>query len=422
MLDYLPRNSRITLFLEPYSSVLACILTFYAALYMQANGLDARQIGLITTLAAVTGLFNQVVAAPITNRLGRRRTLLVFSIICWSIPLLLWTLATGFTWFLLAAVIFSFSRITSIAWYCVATEDVSEDRKAKVFGILFIIASMGGVATAFAGPVIERFGLVPSLRFLYGFAFVSMTFMFILRHVLLTETRAGSELNDLHAGMSLGQTVRRCLTVVATSLRDREFLRLTLAYMLFSFALAMGFVQILFINNVLKLTLTKISMIPPVAAIIGVVVFRFVVPRVCKTNERRVLALSLGVFALGQFLLLLIPRGSLGWVILASALIAAGSYLFQVIINAALNNRMDPLHKADVYSAVQFLVALVVIPAGYFAGSAFAIRPGLSIGAMGLVGVFAAAVILCPVKPCEGGSDSTRPSSAVNPRHGAIPN
>lgn len=63
MFKDLPHNTRLTFLLEPYSSVLACILTFYAVLYMQANGLDARQIGLITTLPAMTGLLFQCVAA-----------------------------------------------------------------------------------------------------------------------------------------------------------------------------------------------------------------------------------------------------------------------------------------------------------------------------------------------------------------------
>ena len=379
-----------------YSAVLSCILTFYAALYMQGNGLDARQIGLIATIAAATGLINQFVAAPVTNRLGRKRTLLVFSVVCWTIPLLLWTLATGFTLFLLAAVIFSFARITSVAWYCVITEDVGDDKKSKVFGILFIIASMGGIATAFAGPVIDRFGLVPSVRFLYGFALVTMTLMFFIRNALLTETSAGTELNDLHAGMTLGQTFRRYMDVVVTSLKDREFFRLTLAYMIFSFALAMGFVQVLFVNNVLKLSLTQLSMMPPVAAVISVILFKFAVPHVRESNERNTLAASLVVFAAGMFMLIIIPHGNLMLVLVASALGAAGAYMFQVVVNAAMNNRMGQSHKADVYSAVQLMVAVITIPAGYLAGSAFAIRPELAIAITGLVGIAAAAVILWP--------------------------
>jgi len=417
MLDYLPRNSRITVFLEPYSSALACILTFYAALYMQGNGMDARQIGLIATIAAMTGMLNQFVAAPITNRLGRRRTLLLFSVICWSIPLLLWTLAAGFTLFLLAAVIFSFSRITSVAWYCVATEDVCDDHKSKIFGLLFITGSIGGLATAFAGPALEKFGLVPSMRFLYGFAFVSMTLMFIIRHVLLTETRAGSELNDLHAGMTLGQTFRRHLSVVAASLKDREFRRLTLVYMLFNFAFAMSFVQILFINNVLKLTLTEISMMPPVTAIVSVTLFRFVVPRFRKTGEKNMLAMALAVYVSGLFLLLLIPHGNLGLTLLASALIAAGAYLFQVCINAAMNNRMGLLHKADVYSAIQLLVTLAVIPAGYVAGKTFVLNPQLSVSLIGLIAAAAAVLTLLPLKmeiPAIA-----KPGKAMNEGNGA---
>lgn len=70
------------------------------------------------------------------------------------------------TLLLLAAIICSTFKITHVASYCVVTEDVSDDRKSDVFGILLVIASIGGLATAFEGPAIERFGLVPSQRFL----------------------------------------------------------------------------------------------------------------------------------------------------------------------------------------------------------------------------------------------------------------
>jgi hypothetical protein len=59
---------------------------------------------------------------------------------------------------------------------------------------------------------------------------------------------------------------------------------------------------------------------------------------------------------------------------------------------------MGHFHKADLYSAVQLLVALVTIPAGYLAGSAFAVRPGLAIGITGLIGIAAALVFFWPAK------------------------
>jgi MFS family permease len=392
----LPRNTRMVLAVEPGSSVLACILMFYAALYMQGNGLSARQIGVVTTVGAAAGLVMQCVAAPVTNLLGRRRTLLVFSLLCWSIPLLLWAAARGMALFILAAVIFSVSRVTTVAWYCMATEEVHEERKADVFGLLFIISSVGGIATVFAGPVLDRFGLVPAMRVLYLCGFFVMTGMFVLRHMLLTETVAGQVWREKHGGRTFVATVRHGLGVVAECLRDRVFRRLTMAFVLFNFAAGMGFVQILFVNNVLELSVTQLSLLPPVAVVVNVLLFYLLVPRVRGAVVHRAMAWSLAAFAAGTGLLLLIPPRRLAPVLLVSAIGAAGAYLFQVFSNAALNNRMGRLHKADAYSAIQFLVALGTIPAGYLAGSTFAIRPALAIGITGAVALAAAAVI------CQG--------------------
>jgi len=409
MLKDLPHNTRLTLLLEPYSSVLAYILTFYAALYMQANGLNAPHIGLIATLAAVTGLFFQCVAAPVVNRLGRRRALFVTSLLCWSIPLLCWSLAKGFTLFLMAALFFSVSRIAGLAWYCVVTEDVDESRKARVFGLMFFIATIGGLGTLPAGPLIARFGLSDAIRALYGFAFVSMTLMFLFRHRLLTETAAGVELSRHHAGLSLVESLRHHLQVVRENLVDHEFRKLALTWVLVNFAGAMGFVFTLYYNNVLKLTPGQLSLLPPLAAIVGLVLYRLVVPRLNRIPERLAIPLFLALMAGGQTLLLVMPAGRMGWVLLAAGLVAAGGYLGNVSINAALNNRMGALHKADAYSAVQLLVALATIPAGWLAGSLFENDPRLALAA--IIGVLVLAALAHALAP--GSDRSAQPGKAI---------
>jgi len=390
----LPHNTRLTLLLEPYSSVLACILTFYAALYMQANGLDARQIGLITTLAAMTGLLFQCVAAPVVNRLGRRKALFTTSLLCWSIPLLCWTMATGFTLFLVAALFFSISRITSLAWYCVITEDVDEGRKARVFGLVFIIGTIGGLGTLPAGPLIAHFGLSDSIRFLYGFAFVSMTLMFLVRHRLLTDTAAGIELSRHHADISIMESLRHHLHVVFENLANPEFRKLALTWVLFSFAQTMGFVFTLYYNNVLKLTPGQLSLLPPLAAIVGVFLYRLAVPRLNRIPASLAIPLFLALIAGGQLLLLVLPAGHMIPVLFAVGLVAAGGYLGNVAINAELNNRMGALHKADAYSAVQLLCALFSIPVGYATGELYGFRPGLAILGSGVVTLAAAVPLL----------------------------
>jgi len=385
MLRDLPQNTRITLLLNLFSSTLASVLFFYAALYMQGMGLTAPQMGLIASLAAVTGLFTQAMAAPVVNRMGRKRSLLVFSFLCWSVPLLLWMLANGFTLFLLAALFFSISRITAIAWYCVVTEGVPEHQKAKVFGIMFVFGSIGGLATLLAGPVMDRFGLIPAMRFLYGLAFVAMTGMFIYRHGIITESEAGIEQQRRHESLSLVASVRHHVETVRHNLANREFRILAAVYVLFVIASAMDFVIILFMNNQLRLTVTQLSLIPPVAAVVSILLYRLMLKHVHAGNERAILLLSLVGMAAGKILLLVIPAGSVGWMLAVSLVGAAGGYLFSVAISAALNNRMGAAHMADAYSAVQLLGALFSIPAGYAAGVLYAYRPGLAILAAGVV-------------------------------------
>ena len=394
MLKDLPQNTRVTLLLNLFSSTLASILFFYATLYMQGVGLTAPQIGLIASLASVSGLVTQAMAAPVVNRMGRKRSLLVFSFLCWSVPLLLWMLANGFTLFLLAALFFSISRITAIAWYCVVTEGVPERQKAKVFGIMFIFGSIGGLATVLAGPVMDRFGLIPAMRVLYGIAFVSMTAMFLYRHGRITESEAGIEQQQRHGSLSLVASVRHHIDTVRQNLANREFRSLTAVYVLFAFASGMDFVTILFMNNELHLTVTQLSLIPPLTAVISILLYRVSQKHVHAANERVILVLSLAGMAAGKILLLVIPAGSLGWLLVVSGLGAAGGYLFSVAISAALNNRMGASHMADAYSAVQLLCALFSIPAGYVAGALYAYRPGLAILVSGVVTCAAAFPLL----------------------------
>jgi MFS family permease len=394
MLKDLPQNTRATLLFNLLSSPVASFLFFYATLYMQGVGLTAPQIGLIASLASVTGFVMQAMAAPVVNRMGRKRSLLVFSLLCWSFPLFLWMLATGFTLFLLAALFYSISRITAIAWYCVLTEGVPERQKPKVFGIQYIFGSVGGLATLLAGPVMDQFGLVPAMRVLYGVACVSMTAMFLIRHRLLTESEAGIEQQRRHGSLSLLASVRHHVETVKQNVANREFRSLTAVYVLFAFAGAMDFVTILFLNNVLHLTVTQLSLLPPLTAVISILLYRIALKHVHAANECVILVLSVVGIAISKVLLLVIPAGNPWWMLVVSGLGATGGYLFSVAISAALNNRMGAAHVADAYSAVQLLTALFSIPAGYLAGALYGYRPGLAILATGAVMVAAAFPLL----------------------------
>jgi hypothetical protein len=140
-----------------------------------------------------------------------------------------------------------------------------------------------------------------------------------------------------------------------------------------------------------------LSLLPPLVASVGLVLYRLVVPRLNRFPDRFTVPFSMALMAGGQALLLLIPTGHMSWVLLAVGINSAGGYLSYVAINAALNNRMGALHKADAYSAVQFLVALAIIPAGWLAGSLFEADPRLALA--GTIGVLVLAALAHRLMP-----------------------
>jgi hypothetical protein len=135
-----------------------------------------------------------------------------------------------------------------------------------------------------------------------------------------------------------------------------------------------------------------LSLLPPLGAAVGLALYHLVVPRLNRIPERFAIPCFLMLMAAGQTLLMLMPAGQMSLVLLACGLASAGSYLGSVAINTALNNRMGALHKADAYSAVQLLVALATIPAGWLAGSLFEASPRLSLA--GIIGVLGLATLM----------------------------
>jgi len=254
------------------------------------------------------------------------------------------------------------------------------------------------------------------MRALYALACVSMTLMFVVRYRLMTETSVGAALGGSGAGPSLADGFRRNLEAFRASLRDAWFRRLTGAYVAFGFAAGMGFVQTLYLNNELKLGMAELALLPPVAAAVSVGLFRWAVPRLGGRNERAVLLGSLAALAAGTFLLLLVPERGRWLVLVPSALAAGGTYLFAVCVNAAMNNRMGALHKAELFSAVQLLAAVAAIPAGYAAGGLYELSPRWSIAAGGLVMAAAAVWVGLPLperRPAEGPALASQAGASV---------
>ena len=70
-------------------------------------------------------------------------------------------------------------------------EDTKPDERVHVYTWLHIAGLLAGFFAPIAGLFVKNYGVVPSMRGLYLFAFVSMTSMFFIRDSITHETRIG---------------------------------------------------------------------------------------------------------------------------------------------------------------------------------------------------------------------------------------
>src|SRR5205814_250781 len=118
---------------------------------------------------------------------------LLFDILAWSIPCLLWASAQSLVWFLVAGLVNSLRRIPDISWNLLLVEDADPDDLVHIYAWVFLAGQLSVIFTPLAGLLIGRFSLVPTVRGLYLLACVMMTTKFVVLNALVSETRQGRE-------------------------------------------------------------------------------------------------------------------------------------------------------------------------------------------------------------------------------------
>src|SRR5690554_5436652 len=119
-------NPRACVWTEPLWGIPFNLYTPYVSLYMSALGVTESGIGLIASLGMVFQIVFALVGGIVTDKLGRKRATLIFDVLSWSIPCLVWAMAQSFVWFAVAAMINSMWRITMNSWSCLLVEDCDE--------------------------------------------------------------------------------------------------------------------------------------------------------------------------------------------------------------------------------------------------------------------------------------------------------
>jgi MFS family permease len=362
-------NTRGCVYTEPLWSIPFNLYAPYVSIYMLAFGLTDSQIGLVTSLGLVAEVFWTLLSGSITDKLGRKRTTLIFDTLSWSVPCLIWAFAQNMTYFVVAALIHSVWRVVHTSWQCLLVEDTDPRLLVDIWSLIYI----GGLLVAFISPLtgilIDRFELVPTVRGLYLLAFVMMTTKFITTNAMVTETRQGAIRRKETRDQSLFAVLGESRGVFKQILRSPATLSVA------------GLILITGVYRMIKGTfwsilVTEKLLIPPqhlafypVARSVTMLLFYFLVmPRLRHMDTRKPMILGFVGLLASQVILINVPARNYALLLVATVLEACSIPVITTLLEKLVAVTVDAQERARIMGLLYVLVITVTSPFGWIAG------------------------------------------------------
>lgn len=369
-------NARACLMLEPMFIIPYSLFVTYASVYMLMIGLSEMEIGLITSIGLFVQIFASFISGFLTDKLGRKRALLIFDLFSWSVATLLWAVSQNFWFFLIAAIINGFQKVPHIAWTCLIVEDTEPSKRSIVYTILQFISVVGGLFAPIAGILVAQLTMVPAVRIMYILAFISMTLMFIIRHLTTTESELGIRKREEFGEMKIGRLLGEYVRTVRDIARNKKLLIIFFVYVLFQFQLVMQNTYLsIYLVDVLSFRDSTIAIFPAISSFCMLILLIVVVPRLKQERHEGYMVLGFGLSIAALLFLITAKQGDIVVIGISTILLAAGLLFANPYLETAVANEMEDDNRANMFSILQVVVLLFISPAGIIGGITYNIDP-----------------------------------------------
>jgi len=362
-------NARATVFLEPLFTIPQTLYVGFMTLYMLEFGVTLTQVGMITSLGLVVHIIFALISPFITDKLGRRYTTLIFDSIGWGGAMLVWAFAQNIYFFIIAAVFNAFSRVVGNSWHCLMLEDSEPRIVIHIFNFLHMAAIVAGFFAPIGALLINRLTLVPAMRVMLMFSFVSMMALFIIRHFFVTETEVGRQKMQQMKGVNIGSVFRSYVPVFRRILGDRLLI-------VALFLRSLNFVQFTIRQTFLAVLVTQRLMFPAEAialfhtlnAIVMLMVLLFITPMLARFTRNWPISLGIGFHVAATGVLLLTPALNYPLLILSAIFIALGTGIATPRIDTLVANTIHNEERSVANAIMMVFILSLTAPFGYIGG------------------------------------------------------
>jgi len=371
-------NARGCVYTEPLWGIPYNLYAPYVSIYMLAFGLTDSQIGLITSLGLVVQIFWTMLSGALTDKFGRKRTTLIFDILSWSVPCLIWAMSQNFTYFLTAAIINSAWRVPQNSWQCLLVEDTDPRLLVDIYSWLYIAGLVAAFVSPLTGVMIGKFTLIPTIRGLYLLAFVMMTAKFLILNAIATETQQGLIRMQATRGQSLFGILREFPKVLKHILSTPATLFTAGLMVLLNICWTInGTFWSILVTKKLQIPPQHLSLYYFVRSMIMLLFFFLVMPRLRNMEVRK--PLLFGIFGLiaTQIVLISTPVRSYFLLFVATVMEGCSVPVATTLMDKLMIITVDAKERARIMAMLYTIVIVCTSPFGWIAGQLSEINPSL---------------------------------------------
>jgi len=362
-------NARGCVYTEPLWGIPFNLYSPYVSVYMLALGLTDSDIGLLTSIGLAFQVIWALLSGAIADKLGRKRTTLIFDIVSWSIPTLIWAVAQNFTYFLVAASINSVWRVTQNSWTLILVEDTDPDLLVDIYAWVHIAGLVAAFVTPLTGLLVGEFGLVPTMRGLYLLAFVMMTAKFLSMNTMVTETEQGKVRQIQTRDQSLFAVLRGLPRVFRQILHSPATLYVGVLTMLLDISwIVRGTFWSILATQRLQVPNARLALYTFARSVTMLLFFFVVTPKLRKLNDQIPMLLGLVGLIASHILLIIIPPGSSWLLLLVTVMEGCSIPMTTTLLGKMAVVNVDPAERARIMALLNVAVLLVTSPFGWIAG------------------------------------------------------
>jgi MFS family permease len=369
-LKSLTGNPRGCVYTEPLWGIPFNLYAPYVSIYMVALGLSDKQIGLIVSISWSFQIVLALLSGVVTDKLGRRRTTLIFDILAWSVPALISAIAQNFWYFVAAGVINSVWQITHNSWTCLLVEDAYQDQLVDIYTWIYIANQLVGFVVPLAALLIGIFTLVPTVRGLYIFAAIMFTLKAVVTYRMTQETGQGKIRMHETRHQSLMSVLREYRGVFQELLHTPQTLFTAGIMLIISISnVITGSFWGIIVTERLHIPAQNLAIFPFVKSAVMLFFFFMIMPRFNKMHYKLPLVAGFLGFVASQLLLITAPSQSYLFLIVSVFLEACCFATISPLIDQMIVLTIDPKERARIQSILYVGIILITSPFGWIAGT-----------------------------------------------------